>query len=652
MEDIEVALSEHEDWSGEQIDQFLRSAVDLSEIESKLFSNNGSAGYESDSGYSTYDVSPITSSAPSHLPLSCVPPQLMSIDGSSLFPLTSPPPHAPPPLVHESSSPCASDAGFFSPHSDFSCSLATTPNQEPIGFFSSQPPCPIFTSFISSQDFPAPASHATMATNEPFTLNLCDVSNTNSTIPCFSSQIPDILLTNVTPPKPSGRRASDSQLTALSSEIAKSANQSRSLPNLGRLVREPELAGDLSVVKIKSEPNSCMLLPCQHAGEPPLQTVASLCSKTPGLHRLLTTSNQNQINKALPALNMETSDMAVLQNALTKLSQKQLEELPSNGAVVARVVGNHGYNGSCYQEQQQSKSSKVTSSSKVPKSGHTSMKVNGRKKTQWPRSMSKANLMAFRQHILNKLKKGQDNNTADSAKQDPVLSKCEETVSCQSSCEVQVKYEQNGHAPSAARCQSEPADTKQAPPTASLQSSASTDNVHSITPSSLFEGFEDNGRLTDIFQSEELFQFNPDTLLSTPIDDCLLYNIGEDSDKLDQEIAQFLSDATSSAAPVSQSVPHTPSPSYQASPTASPTASFSSQPSSPHNQPQPSFVSPGQQHPSYNISGQVIGAAIHSLPVFPVVAETFQQNLLQMDSDPLLGGNPMLQTGIVEPFEI
>ena len=60
-DDIEAVLSENEDWSGEQIDQFLRSAVDLSEIESKLFSL---AKY---SGYSAYDVSPITSTGSSCL---------------------------------------------------------------------------------------------------------------------------------------------------------------------------------------------------------------------------------------------------------------------------------------------------------------------------------------------------------------------------------------------------------------------------------------------------------------------------------------------------------------------------------------------------------------------------------------------------------
>jgi hypothetical protein len=61
-DEIETILSENSHWtSGEQFKNFFHSAVELSEMEAKLFS---ASGYESDSGYSTYDVSPITSSAP------------------------------------------------------------------------------------------------------------------------------------------------------------------------------------------------------------------------------------------------------------------------------------------------------------------------------------------------------------------------------------------------------------------------------------------------------------------------------------------------------------------------------------------------------------------------------------------------------------
>ena len=61
-DEIETIRSENSHWtSGEQFKNFFHSAVELSEMEAKLFS---ASGYESDSGYSTYDVSPITSSAP------------------------------------------------------------------------------------------------------------------------------------------------------------------------------------------------------------------------------------------------------------------------------------------------------------------------------------------------------------------------------------------------------------------------------------------------------------------------------------------------------------------------------------------------------------------------------------------------------------
>ena len=103
-EDIEVVFSENSNWSGEDIDNFLRSAVDLSKIETKMFSS--SCGYESDSGYST--ISPITTSAsnnagipggfhprslsPALTPVN--PSPVLSSPGNLFFP----PPAAPPPL--------------------------------------------------------------------------------------------------------------------------------------------------------------------------------------------------------------------------------------------------------------------------------------------------------------------------------------------------------------------------------------------------------------------------------------------------------------------------------------------------------------------------------------------------------------------------
>ena len=126
VEDIEAVLSENADWSGEQIEQFLRSAVDLSEIEAKLFS---ATGYESDSGYSTYDVSPVTSTAPIHLPPGTFPsrslsPALTPVDPTSFFHCNYSPtnpsfppssPHMIHPSLHDSITSPINDANIFSP---------------------------------------------------------------------------------------------------------------------------------------------------------------------------------------------------------------------------------------------------------------------------------------------------------------------------------------------------------------------------------------------------------------------------------------------------------------------------------------------------------------------------------------------------------
>ena len=78
---------------------------------------------DSDSGYSTYDVSPSQAATPAHpayfhpVPPSinhATPPLFNFLQALSL-------PHHPPSLVHEPTvSPCASDGGFFSPHLNFS----------------------------------------------------------------------------------------------------------------------------------------------------------------------------------------------------------------------------------------------------------------------------------------------------------------------------------------------------------------------------------------------------------------------------------------------------------------------------------------------------------------------------------------------------
>lgn len=84
------------------------------------------------------------------------------------------------------------------------------------------------------------------------------------------------------------------------------------------------------------------------------------------------------------------------------------------------------------------------------------MKGGHKKKTQWPRSMNKANLMAFREHILNKLKRGQE----EGGQQRPASVSQESSSNYVTSPVFDV--DSNGRVdsdlPTQVRCSSEPAD--------------------------------------------------------------------------------------------------------------------------------------------------------------------------------------------------
>ena len=212
VEDIEAVLSENTDWSGEQIEQFLRSAVDLSEIEAKLFS---ATGYESDSGYSTYDVSPITSNAP--MPLNCVQPG--SLQNRSLSPALTPvnptpffhcnlsptnPSFPPPPphMIHPAlPDPVTSPIGevsFFSASQHFGgfgpsqdVSATYLPNQASSMFAPPPPPHPPVPYSSQPQEYCSPA---VSSVGPYYPENL----STGSSIDGFSSQFTDLLASEAT----------------------------------------------------------------------------------------------------------------------------------------------------------------------------------------------------------------------------------------------------------------------------------------------------------------------------------------------------------------------------------------------------------------------------------------------------------------------
>ena len=628
-DDIEAVLSENQDWSGEQIDQFLHSAVDLSEIESKLFSL---AGYESDSGYSTYDVSPITSSAPANLSYStsqvtsmpsCPPPPLTLINHHSTSPLFGNPgfgglppppmhPHpSPSPLIHEAAaagSPCGSDGGFFSSHSSFG-SLASTPSQESMPFFPPPPPLPhapplppppqAQPSLYNSQQ---PYSHAQDFSTPAFSITTCfpDIAS-SSALPSFSLQIPDIILHDMNPHHHNHHHQQQHHALLSSCPVPPLTSDTKYIPPgcvgqvVGKLPEEggeeevmenpclmppheatqeevssgvkaenclPRAAGSCAFEKIDPPNVSCPLPPSCSVPHPPPPAAAPISMPSPPA-----LTSQAPPNSSDPA-SQNPTPLRALPDLIN--AERCGPNIPCNGN------GNNPQQYPIITQFRYSKDMNVTVSTLpmrkgkpggVAKVGKPGVKAAQKKKTQWPRSMNRANLIAFREHILNKLKKAQETGTgggsgsngisssqvlpiqvlaskgtADKAKAGEVISSGSATPikapSPNNAFEVEVKYERN-HLTPPKRCHSEPADVQGAASSSSsaggvghtsLHYSQSDSNLSAVKLSPHYAAEEmrllalgggSHGSEEEECSAGDLlseFNFNPDTFLAPHLD--------------------------------------------------------------------------------------------------------------------------------------
>ena len=544
VDDIEAVLSQNEDWSGEQIDQFLRSAVDLSEIESKLSSL---PGYESDSGYSTYDVSPMTSTAPANLNYSSVqvchpscPPSLALVEHAT-SPLFNNPSftemslsHHSPSLIHDpTASPCTSDGGFFSPHSAFG-SLSNTPNQESMTFFPQHNPVSMYPQAFSQPHEFSITGNSVFSMGNPFP----DISSSTTTIPSFSLHIPDILLHDVS---------------------------SNPLP--------------CSVV-----PSSHAKFPsCSHEGKTKSSCKIDSLDKKDNISLVNTESVKNEdeiksthtFKKAASPLDSVLSHSETNCDSMSSPTPPSQAETKSSNDSPSDCIPNKGQ---CYLPSLKQHRYSAEVESLHPKKGKTGVykpsKAKGtpKKKTQWPRSMNRANLIAFREHILNKLKKGQEGVVETVSHPTPLsvfpvknMSKNKPSsspnpssplrplpIKCKASLpnpgfEVQVMYERNHMIPK--RCHSEPADIQ------SFASQSSSISLHNCQSDSniktsltlqhqedfnfpdLGAGVCDSG--TDLLS---VFNFNPDTLLSSNIDEKLLDNLNLEYCEMENGVGHAITD--------------------------------------------------------------------------------------------------------------
>lgn len=619
VDDIEAVLSEHEDWSGQQIDQFLRSAIDLSEIESKLFSLGS---YESDSGYSTYDVSPVTT-APTNLgysgpqmvgpgsllphPHPCPPLSLGLLDHPNPSPLFGNPPFLTLPLQPQSSSsscissvsstvsslmhdpmssPCTSDGGFFSPHSSF------TPNHDSASFFPSHSPVSVYPphSFPLPQDFTVPGRNNIFSINGPC---FPDIQNSNN----VGLPIPDIFLDDVN----SGHLP-----CSVAAAASLDANPlSVSVPFIDCTQDEPVFLGSASV---KVENGSPMLgdVPlAAHDIMPVVKKENNICGDA-GMplymerRRSLDLTNMSPISfvpHAVVKIEPGTGVVFSKPSASSSSSSDNENARPQSATIASPTVSATSSTGSRSNVIANSKKTKSVGA----KANGKGVSMKGKRKSQWPRSMNRANLMAFREKILNKLKKGQEiaaepspqviplsilttkNPICDggskphpsSSSPTPPLIKCEAS-SPNSGFEVQVTYERN-HT-TTKRCHSEPADIQNF--LLPVHDSRREGHLASRSCSSMEDGLVspmchlNEEKFLNMMAPEDAdnllsnFNFNPDVLLSSHLEDKMLDGLGFKFEEMeeevngnscsstaDTEIADLLSSAEEGSFPSSSSSP-------------------------------------------------------------------------------------------------
>lgn len=437
--------------------------MDLSEIETQLCSS----GYESDSGYSTYDVSPLATHPPVALshPIECLPHPYILPQPTHGPMFNSTCAYSPTggvfqdPIHSTTSSPCSIDGSFFSHPADLEA-LAGTANQTQqylMGDVNSQG----IQLYHQPQIF---VGGAYIMEDQGSYLN---------------SRIPDILVQNSDQMERRGnsfvscRRNSDSQVTLgeNSNNALRGQLPTRSLPNMGELSH---------LMKTEDQFHKCSVL--------------SHVTSSTG-------------------------------NVKTEIDQRQSCNAQRNTRAT------------------QMKATKKKTNPKPP---------NQRRTNQWPRSMSKANMMAFRQHILSRLKKGQENSTDSFAvKQEATSPKAMSEHEFTSSTsenegfEIEVKVQRNHSSDN--RSQSEPMDSSNSPTLAPmLHQSHSEGNVNNKTP---LHCNTDTSHLTELF-SDDIFNtlsFNPDSLLSHAEEEQMLQTLGFSEN--DDEIASLLGVSSNSLVP-------------------------------------------------------------------------------------------------------
>ena len=375
VEDVEAVMLGHTNWTGNQIDTFLKS-LEIEEFNCDSSLKSSLSGYESDSGYSTHEVSPLGVAAHYSSALS---PAITPVTPSTILSSSSSTSPVPFHLYQDdiftnlqSTTPSSitSDHFFFGNADLSQCSstdsifqssslchpLQQTPSQSYIAHSHSPRGCP--------QSAPPPISNVSdiEANRYPVTIipnTFCN--NTNSgTMPNQSTPQFDNFL--------------DGYLEMLNTNDNSKQNTGNENLNINN--------GNETVGDTKShsfDDDSCFeQIECLQATN---------------------TEKKDEYSRKLLTCTTTTADYNQSNN-----NNEQEVRLDGGRLVIAQVVTPPKRNSISY-------SNAYHSSNKVKGKGrHHSVSIamkghqRGKKKTNWPKSMNSGNLLAFRNYILGKLK--------------------------------------------------------------------------------------------------------------------------------------------------------------------------------------------------------------------------------------------------------
>ena len=419
VEDVEAVMSEHTQWTGDQIDTFLKS-IDMEELDcGSSLKTSSLSGYDSDSGYSTHEVSPMAGGATHYS--SALSPAITPVTPSSI--LTSSSTSSPIPfcLCHDDMFPLHSGGTGNADHHFFGGSdlpLLSHPSSSSEQLFQSPSLCP--TTPSSPQHHSLPTTPFQSASSPQVFVSISQPSRG-----CVQSVLPPI--SNVSDIEANRHSVTIvpnsfcSSMTCLSTETTASSvtmthAQTSNAPHFDNFLDgylnmlEMDNSSDKhstdstsTDVKDTLEATRFMESSFDNAGQ---DKSNDLCSnfvtkiEAGGIDcsRKSSCSSEhlpNPVCNEHSELRLVSNDTGriVIAQVLSPPKQTQILEPANSKSTGSNSVNTRSVSG-------KSKGKGRHHSVSVSMKGHQ----KGKKKTNWPKSMNNGNLMAFRNFILGKLK--------------------------------------------------------------------------------------------------------------------------------------------------------------------------------------------------------------------------------------------------------